>query len=318
MVIRGQAHETSVEKDSIGVSYPSDTPGLASALVESFLKVIKMKVVKVYNNNVVSVLNEQKQELIVTGRGIGFQKKRGDELEEEKIDKVFSLKDRAVSEKFKSLLYEVPMEYMEVTEEIISYAKEKLAKDLNDSIYISLTDHINFALERFQNGITISHGLLWELRRLYKEEFAIGMEALRIIKDRLGIELPEDEAGFITTHIINAELNEGMPNISNITKVVHDLLNIVRYHFKMEYDEDSLTFFRFVTHLKFFAQRLLSGTSLNSKDDFLLQIVKENHSEAYDCTLKIGEFLKAQYHYELTKEEQLYLTIHIERVVNRK
>ncbi|MFC4323777.1 BglG family transcription antiterminator LicT [Litchfieldia salsa] len=277
-----------------------------------------MKIARVFNNNVISVLNEADEELVVMGRGIAFQKKPGDVVEDEKIEKVFALKNKEMTEKFKSLLYEVPSDYMEVTEEIIQNAKQKLGKELNDSIYVSLTDHINFAIERIKKGLIIQNALLWEIKRLYKVEYAVGKEALEMIERKTGVVLPDDEAGFIATHIVNAELNEEMPNIKNLTKVMQDILNIVKYHFKIQYDEDSLNYYRFITHLKFFAQRLFNGAYMDSKDDFLFQAVKENHKKAYECTVKINEYIQKKYNHELTNEEKLYLTIHIERVVNRK
>ncbi|HZH61715.1 MAG TPA: PRD domain-containing protein [Metabacillus sp.] len=276
-----------------------------------------MKIEKVYNNNVVSAFNEENIELVVMGKGLAFQKKPGDEIEEEKIEKVFTLKNKDMSERFKTLLYEVSLELMEVTEEIIKLAKEKLGRELSDSIYVSLTDHINFAIERNNKGLDIKNALLWEIKKLYKDEFSIGLEALNMIKNKLHVALPEDEAGFIAMHIVNAELNEEMPNIVNITKTMQDILKIVKYHFSIDFNEESLNFFRFVTHLKFFAQRLYSKTYMESDDDFLYEAVKNKHKGAYECTEKINDYVKKQFDYELTNDEKLYLTIHIERVINR-
>jgi len=276
-----------------------------------------MKIEKVYNNNVVSAFNEENIELVVMGKGLAFQKKPGDEIEEEKIEKVFTLKNKDMSDRFKTLLYEVSLELMEVTEEIIQLAKEKIGRELSDSIYVSLTDHINFAIERNNKGLDIKNALLWEIKKLYKDEFSIGLEALNMIKNKLHVTLPEDEAGFIAMHIVNAELNEEMPNIVNITKTMQDILKIVKYHFSIDFNEDSLNFFRFVTHLKFFAQRLYSKTYMESEDDFLFEAVKNKHKDAYECTEKINDYVKKQFDYELTNDEKLYLTIHIERVINR-
>ncbi len=276
-----------------------------------------MKIAKVYNNNVISAFNEKNEELVVMGRGLAFQKKPGDSVDEDKIEKIFALKNNDMSEKFKTLLYEVPIEYMEVTEDIIKIAKARLGRDLNDSIYISLTDHIHFAVERSSKGYDIKNALLWEIKRFYKQEFVIGMEALKIIQNKLGVLLPEDEASFIAMHIVNAELNQEMPNVANITKVMQDILNIVKYHFKMDFDEESLNYFRFITHLKFFAQRLYSKTYIEDDDPFLFETVREKHKAAFECTEKINEYIENQFDYSLTNNEKLYLIIHIQRVVNR-
>ena len=277
-----------------------------------------MKIAKVINNNVISVLNEQGQELVVMGRGIAFQKKPGEAVDESRIEKIFRLDNKDVSERFKTLLDEIPIEFMEMSEEIISYAKLKLGKKLNDSIYVSLTDHIHFAVERHKKGLDIKNALLWETKRLYKDEFAIGKEALAIIEKKTGAALPEDEAAFIALHIVNAELNEEMPNIVNITKVMQEILSIVKYHFHIDFDEESLHYYRFITHLKFFAQRLFSGTYMESRDDFLFETVKNKYRDAYVCTNKIRQYIEKEYGHQLTNEELLYLTIHIERVVHQK
>lgn len=275
-----------------------------------------MKIAKVINNNVVSVI-ENGRELVIMGRGIAFQKRSGDDVDEERIEKVFKLESKDMISKFKELLYEVPPEYVHVTEEIIQSAKEQLGKKLNDVIYISLTDHIHFAIERHRQGIQIVNPLLWEIKRIYKPEFQIGQQALRMIRERLGVELPEDEAGFITMHIVNAELNEEMGDIITMTKIIQDILTIVKYHFKIELDEESLNYFRFLTHLKFFAQRLMNKALLNHEEHDLYELVKQKYREAYACTRKIKEYIQNTHHYTLTAEEELYLTIHIDRVVRR-
>jgi beta-glucoside operon transcriptional antiterminator len=276
-----------------------------------------MKIAKVINNNVISVMDEQNKELVIMGRGIAFQKRPGDVVEQEKVEKIFKLDNKDISEKFKTLLYDIPLEYMEISEAIINYAKDTLGKKLNESIYVSLTDHIVFAIERSKKGLLITNALLWEIKRIYKDEFDIGLKAIEKINNKVGIKLPEDEAGFIAMHIVNAELNEEMPNVVNITKLIQDVLNIVKYHFKIDIDEDSLNYFRFLTHLKFFAQRLFGGTSLVSKDDFLYEMMKEKYKDAFVCVKKIRDYIQKEHGQDLTKEEMAYLAIHIERVVNR-
>lgn len=263
------------------------------------------------------MFNDKNEELVVMGRGLAFQKKQGDLVDKEKIEKIFELKNNDMKEKFKTLLYEVPVEYMEVTEEIIKIAKNKIHNEINDNIYISLTDHIHFAMERMTKGHEIKNAILWEIKRFYKDEFTVGMKAIQLIEEKFGIRLPEDEAGFIAMHIVNSELNQDMPNVANITKVMQDILTIVKYHFRIEFDEESLNYFRFVTHLKFFAQRLYSKTYLEDDDPFLYETFKEKHKEVIECTEKINEYVEKQFSYSLSTNEKLYLAIHIQRVVNR-
>ena len=275
----------------------------------------KVKIARILNNNAV-ISTKDKQEIIIIGRGIAFKKQVGEEVDQEQIDKIFTLENEDIMKKFKTLIADMPIEYMEISEKIIAYAKMKLGKKLNDSIYIHLTDHIYFAIERYRNNLPIKNGLLWETRQLYKEEYEIGLEALNMVCEQFGVILPEDEAGFLALHIVNAELNEEMPIVKNMTKVMQEILTMVKYHFKIEFNENSLPFYRFITHLKFFAQRLVKGNHYNSTtDDGLYHVIQEKYPEAHKCSQKIKKFIESSYTYELTDEEMIYLTIHIERVV---
>ncbi|QIQ21679.1 BglG family transcription antiterminator LicT [Zophobihabitans entericus] len=273
-----------------------------------------MKVHKILNNNVLVTVDPSGNEVIIMGRGVGFKKKEGDVIDPSLIEKKFSLSNKEALPRFAELLSEIPIEVVTTSEIIINYAKETLGEKLQDSIYISLTDHIHFAIERHKQGFDIPNGFLWEIKKLYPKEFKIGMHALNIIRDRLKVELPEDEAGFITFHIINAQLNDTMPNIVNMTKIMREILNIVKYHFKFEYDEESLTYQRFITHLKFFAQRILNNSFVASHDVSLYEIVKEKYPTSYQCVKRVDLHLIQQYEHPLTDDESLYLIIHIERL----
>ncbi|OTQ28392.1 BglG family transcription antiterminator LicT [Gilliamella apicola] len=273
-----------------------------------------MKVHKILNNNVIVTLDDKGKELILTGRGIGFKKREGDLIDINLIEKQFSLDNKDILPKFNELLSEIPLEVLTTSQIIINHAKACMESKLQDSIYISLTDHIHFAIERHKQGFDIPNGFLWEIKKFYPKEFQIGLYALSVIKKRLGIELPEDEAGFITFHIINSQLNGTMPNIVNMTKIMREILNIVKYHFNIEYDEDCLSYQRFVTHLKFFAQRILSKGTQTQQDSSLYEIVRQKYHQAYLCTKQIDLHLIQQYQHPLTDDESLYLTIHIERL----
>jgi beta-glucoside operon transcriptional antiterminator len=69
--------------------------------------------------------------------------------------------------------------------------------------------------------------------------------------------------------------------------------------------------------LKFFAQRVLQGTAIEDKeaDNPLHDLVSKQYPEAHACAVKINEYTRKIYNRILSKEEILYLTIHIERVV---
>lgn len=271
---------------------------------------------KILNNNVVVVLDEKQREQIVMGRGIAFKKKVGDEIQKEQVDKTFTMNNQDISTKFQELVADIPLEYMELSDEIIDYAKTHLGKKLNESIYLSLSDHIYTAVQRTLEGVVVKNALLWDIRRFYKEEFCIGKKALEMIQEKMHVELVNDEAGFIALHIVNAEMDEDIQTVYDITKVMQEIANIVKYFFQMEFDEDSVYYYRFITHLKFFAQRLVSGNEYQDEnDDDLLEVIRVKYKNAYACVNKVADFIKKKYAYEISDEERLYLTIHIARIV---
>lgn len=277
-----------------------------------------MLIHKILNNNVVVILDQNNEEQIVMGRGIAFKKRVGDNIDESIIDKIFMLKDQNVKNNFTELIKDIPMDYIEVAYEIMQYAKANVGENIDENLIISLSDHIHTAVERYIEGIEIKNVLLWDIKKFYKTEFEIGLKALDIIEQKLNVKLPEDEAGFIAMHVVNRIMNENIGNMYDITKIIQEILNIVKYYLGIKFDEDSVYFYRFVTHIKYFAQRLISGKTYESdNEDSLFEIIKGRYQEPYKCVEKISEFIQKKYKYNLSDEEKLYLTIHIARIHNK-
>lgn len=277
-----------------------------------------MKIHRVINNNIVVILDKKGNERIITGRGIGFRKHGGDELDEKKIEQEFSLSAVGKVGKLEELLREIPLEVIDAAMQIMEEASTALEKTLNDSAVISLSDHIYTAIERDRQNINVKNVLLWETKKFYPEEFKLGKRALEIIKEKTGVMLTEDEAGFIAIHLVNAQLEEGAGDVNGLTKIMQEILNIIKYSSRVAFDEESVYYCRFITHLKFFAQRLLTHTTYEGDDSSeLLSIVKKQYKQAWECVGKVDGFLMKNYDYQLSEEEKLYLTIHIARIIDK-
>ncbi|SDZ48994.1 beta-glucoside operon transcriptional antiterminator [Evansella caseinilytica] len=278
-----------------------------------------MKLKKSLNNNVVLAKNDLHQEVVIFGNGISFKLKPGDPIDETKISKVFTLETKDLTNKMANLLKEVPVEYVELTEKIIRCAHEKLDITLSDYTLLTLTDHIYFAITRYKKKQEIRNVLLWEVKKFYKAEFDVGMKAIEIIKAKTGVTFNEDEAGFIAMHLVNTQIegNE-IDKTIKITKMVQDILGIIKYHFGMEFDEDSWNYGRLITHLKFFAQRIISKDHIQNEDDYLYDQVKHKYTSAFDCVEKIRMYVLNGYGTQITRSEMVYLVLHIYRVTNRR
>ena len=269
---------------------------------------------KVINNNIISAYEKSGAEVIVMGRGIGFKKKQGEVVPADQISKIFRIKSRTLAEQFKELLANMPLERVRISDEIISHAKDHLKLKLNQSIYVTLTDHINFAIERVSQGIEPQNALLWEIKRFYPQEFQLGIYALELIQDRLDILLPEDEAGFIALHFVNAEYGTDIRDAVKFPDQMQAIVDIVERDLGILLDESSLHYERFMTHIKFLIQRIYRKELLSSEDRELSLLMQRKYPREYQCSLKVAEYIMQATGSRLSEEEITYLSVHIRRV----
>lgn len=280
-----------------------------------------MLIKQVFNNNVVLVDDDlKKREYILIGKGLGFQKKKGMKVDIDRVEKKFISDDASVKKRLIALAEEVDPDIFDATSEMIGRIEKELGQDLYKYIYLSLTDHIAFAIKRNKEGILVRNSFLHEIKRIYKNEFAAAMLALEYLNERFNVDLDEDEAGFIAIHIVNSYYQGNSDKYDediNVLKIMKDILNIIRYYYKIDYDEDDLDYDRLVTHVRFFAKRVLLRKKLDDNNDDLLELVKIKYDRAYGCVEKINDYIMNNYSYEIGNDEKLYLILHIDRVTRK-
>lgn len=273
-----------------------------------------MLIEKIINNNIISARDEMGVELVAMGKGIGFGQKAGNEIADGWIEKIFKLDNMDDSERFKRLLAFLPIEYLHLSNQIINYAKEALDTELNQNIYLTLTDHISFAVDRQRKGMMFNNALYEEIKLFYPNEYMIGNHALYLIKDRTGCMLEEDEAASIALHIVNAELNSEISDTFLIIKMMREMIEIIEEKMKIPekvaYPRD-----RLITNIKHLAKRLLSEEPLHGRNDWLLfQFVKENYPMEYALIDKVNRYIQEVYHCAMTEEEKIYLALNVKRM----
>lgn len=249
---------------------------------------------KVINNNVLSTHDENNREIVLMGKGIGFQKKVGDEVAEDKIEKKFVLDSEDEVGKFSELIEMIPHNYLNLSVDIISYAQQVMSKRLSPSIYISLTDHINFLLERSTKGELFENPLFNEIKSFYPSEYLVGEKALELIESEAGIKLPQDEAASIALHFVIAEYNMGMSDTVNATTMIRECISIVEKELGIKLDELGLHCSRFITHLKFFAQRMFAGELLDNQDQEFLDMKIYVGEDYKEMSRKAANIMSAQ------------------------
>ncbi len=276
-----------------------------------------MKIKKVLNSSVVLAEDEQKKEYIFFGKGIGYGQKAGNIIEEDKVDQTFIPVGNVKVKEFLGLLDSIPHVFIELTQQIVHYAENKLSTKLNSGIYFTLMDHIHFAVERYKKNINITNRVFWEIKNFYADEFQIGTFALKLINERLHINMPEDEAANIAFHIINARgENDETKDSMRLAKMIGSIVNLVKYSLNINLKQDNIHYNRFVTHVKFFAQRFYSDKMLDDKEDALFKQIASLYPQAMDVAFKIKEYIKQVTGKTITNEEIAYLAVHIHRLTS--
>ena len=269
-----------------------------------------MIIEKIINNNIVLTHDYKNREIIAMGKGIGFGRKKGDAISESEIEKVFKINENEMLLKFQDMIADIPIERIRLTDDVISYAVNVEKLKLSQNIYITLVDHINFAIERFKEGMTPENALMWEIKRFYPQEYALGLYTLRLIHDRMGLSLPDSEAGFIALHFVNAQYSTHMKETLSLPHLMRDIMDIV----KSELNENSIHYERFVTHVKFLIQRLYRNEMLNDEDMIFEDVMRDKYPKEFDCGKKIAKYIGVETNSKITRMEMTYLAIHIKRV----
>ena len=274
-----------------------------------------MRVIRVYNNNVVATRTDDK-EAIVQGSGIGFGKKPGDLIDEAKIEKIFFIKDDQLS-KFEELLDDVPIEYFQIAEMIAQKATRELNVSLDNQILIALADHIYFAVERYYKDANLSNFLNSEISYLYRKEYQIGLWALDRIEEMLKVRLPKDEAGLIALHIINSSTKASTQDISDTLIFIRGILDIIKEQFNITFDKENLDTTRLMTHLKFLANRVIYHENENIVElDDMYDLLISKKSECKSCIEEIDNYVQGKFGYKLSKQEKVYLLVHLLRCLH--
>lgn len=276
-----------------------------------------MKVVKVLNNSVLLAVDNTGREVILMGKGLGYARSVGCELSGKEIEKVFVLKDRSTLQNIIQLATEIDSEYFDIAKTAIDYAVETYQMQLMDHIYLSLTDHLSFAVRRCREGKTFQNFYTLDMKKFNPQEYEVARHCLKLVKERVGVELPEDELGYIAFHFINAQENNPYSDMNQlIMEVVQKVLDIIKYDLKLIYDTESISYSRLLNHVRLFAQRLISRSLIEDKgQDFLYDQVLVTCPKAYECVKKIAIYVESRFGTKLTKQEELYLTIHVHRVL---
>lgn len=273
-----------------------------------------MKISRVFNNNSVGAVLPDGREAVLVGPGVGFNKRRGDEVDPAQVEKRFVLEPTPESQGMRSILVSLPYPVVELTARVAARLAERHDIRLSPAVEIGLADHLAAALDRLSSRTSLYNNLLFETKATYREEFQIALEVLDWVEELSGSRLPLDEAGFITLHLVNAGLTGNMVETQRTASAVQGVMEIVRAWMPTTAALDPGHVERFLTHLKFVVRRISENAQLVGGHENLFTMLLRTEPEAFECAESIATFLHDAFGSELTREEVLYLVIHLARL----
>lgn len=274
------------------------------------------RIIKLLNNNVVIARNQQDKQAVLMGKGIAFQKKRGDLLKEEQAEKVFLLKNEEAQDNFSTLLKDIPLDFIMTTYEIIENAINKHSFPVQEYIYVTLTDHIYLAYQKLNQG-SYEEIQLPDLKQLHKQEFAIAMDALKIIQKRLEIQFPDQEITRIALQFINAKgetLFEGN-NQDTRAFILEQIKAILQSNGIKRTTENQNYYDRLMIHLNYFLERIENGLTDEKMSPEIVTMLRQTYPKAYEISVQVCELLQNKTKQNLSESECLYFTLHLQRLL---
>lgn len=261
------------------------------------------------NNNVI-IATYNNEEVILFGKGIGFNKKNGD-IVNQKIDKVFILSSKD-QERYTTLLNMTNDTVIKAILDVINEIKIATEEAMNSQILVSLTDHIIFALKRLEDGIVVHNPFMRETESLYPKEFQIATQVVQMLNDKLNVKFPENETGFITLHIHSAISNHTIGEINMITEVVSKAIHIIEHDLAIQVNESSIVYSRFVRHISFAVERVMKNDEPPHQRN-LEKLLKIQYPKCYNIAIKIVKMMQVHLKKPVYESELVYLTMHIQQ-----
>lgn len=272
---------------------------------------IDYKVLKSLSSNVV-VSEKDSNVYVLFGKGIGFGKKPGELITKgSTIEQKFIKIDESEKANYVEILKNVEGKILAVTEELISLAEDILKEKLTSRIHVGLADHISFAMKRIELGIDIVNPFLNEIQILYPKEYSIAEKGSELIKEKLNVELPESEIGFITLHIHSARVNREVSQSLKYTRIIQEIMEYIQELLGIKTNQKSMEYARLVSHLRYALDRIENDKVLKN---VMLESIKTSMSEEYEISKKVCKVISEKLFKEVCEDEIGYMSLHIYRL----
>lgn len=251
------------------------------------------------------------------GRGLGFQLQPNQPIDPAKVEKTFVLDKGGDGDHARQVLTNAPYAVIEAVTAAIDEAERSLGRSLGRRLTLAVIDHIQFVLERLDDGVRIPGASMPELRVLHPQEFAVAAAMARSVGESLNTVLPDEEAVFLTMHLLNATRDEPNGTAALLFRRVQHVVATVEHGLGVGLDPDSPDYARFILHVQFLLQRLVAKSMLRGADTSFFEYAKHSYPRSHAIANDVKAYVSAATGSELTDEELLYVIVHVERLASQ-
>ena len=276
-----------------------------------------MEILRVFNNNVVLATDPARGEVILTGRGLGFQARPGQPVDLTKVIKIFVPDEGRDPDNFGQLVAAIPPEHLLLAVQALEIVRRTMHVSTSSSTVVALADHLSFAIKRALKGMQLEYPLHAEIAHLYPAELAVAERVVAYINDQLAVPIPSEEAVPIALHLVNAGFSTGDLSFTyQMTGVFQQLFDVLEQTFDRRIDRNTVNAARFITHLRYFFVRAHTGRQLSDGAPALATAIRTSYPSEYVAATRLQAVLELRLAVPLTEDEINYLTLHVARMVD--
>ena len=275
-----------------------------------------MVILRVLNNNVVLVRDEIGREAILTGRGLGFQRRAGQDVDASLIARRYIPVDNA--ESVAEVIAGIPLERLALIERVFRRAARELGTGVPSSTIVAVVDHVNQAMERVHQGLVMDYPLRAEAAHLHPEELRLAEAMVEQLNAAQEVQLPAGEAVALALHLFTACVGAHSTREAALQSVIiAEVMDRLAVAFGDAFEAVSVNAARFAVHLRYFLVRARTAVQIHdSTASLVTRALRASNPDAYRVALRIRDLLELRLGIDVTDDETAYLALHVARLTS--
>lgn len=181
-----------------------------------------MQITKIFNNNAVEAMDGEGREVVAVGPGIGFQRRRGEQVDEQAISRVYRRLDGR-SAALEALISSLPVEVLVLGARVAETLRAQHAVALPTAVEVALADHVWRTLQEVRSGSSRRCAPPWDVVSALPRAHRCAQTVAAVVEQLTGVRLPSDEPGWIALHLAEVAGDSGGGPGDEITDAVRRL-----------------------------------------------------------------------------------------------